>query len=1206
MNAMKCRGVCAWSPILAGLLAGSTLGQPLDGTVIADRADARYETDSQAQLTGSTATAELTSYVGSGYYAGTNLSHYVAPFKLPDLGEGSFTEVRFHIQANDETTTWRIPVNLWAIPGARVSKNTLGSDVRTADETHNQRGDLVMEEFLGRNTFGDTYHATPAGGIESARLCDWLNDAYGDGGNAGRFAFLRLSPRALTPAENGPSSIDSAFGILTADFVFANAAFQPYLSYTFTPATAGSPVIDRFTISRDRVAEGGSVTLDWSVNNADAVYLDDGFGEFEVGATETYTFDPWFTTTLRLRAVNANGERVAVRAVEVLPLQGELTAELRDARTTTDPANGVVTGTRSEADLTDAQVLVGRAADSSQVSHLVIPFRLPDAGPGRFENVSLQVWSMGASGDPAGSAADLFAIPDARESAVVLNSDVCDGRESPLTRGIPVQQGFLNADHAEADTQASTAEGAPREVLSAWLSDAYANGANAGKFVFLRLSPDTLAGISGNGIAVATSDAASPMTRPWLSYSFVPDAAMPPTIRSFACETPVIAPGWATTISWNVEDAASVSLSPGIGTVATQGSTTLRPLQPTTYTLTATNAAGSRTRTLAIATGPMRFFRLVPTAARSSGRVNLAEFQLLDANGNRIGGASTSFVGNLNSASAANGNDNNTSTYWDEALDHPLTLDFGTAKPTVRRYRIATGDNANRDPLSWRVEGSPDRAVWVVLDQRSAFPTQNQRRVFLDAIDLPYSGDGSGSASAPFVRTFTSDRSDPAPGESVALQWNVAGADDVTILPNIGSVGSSGSVSVTAVGSTTYTLTASNAAGSTTSSFTINAVERYRYFRFVPTSVRDGVNAAAVAISEFQILSNGARLTGATSSNPGGYDFEGFGPPAQANDNNLTTYWVDGNKGALVLDFVTGRSANTYRIGLTDSSLSWADPTGWRVEASNNGTSWTILDEQTNVNVPQAEASRNQFLTAGTLAPSSVTPPPTVGFGAASSTVNQGQGTTLQWTVTGAASVTIDHGIGSVPASGSVAVSPNATTTYTLTAIGDGGTTVTTARVSVIPAPIISFTATAAPGGQPGSTTLAWNVSNADKVRIDNNIGLVNAAGSITVDSAITTTYTLSAEWVGGVATAQVVVEATSDHPPFLVTSMTMNGTECTMSWESQPAASYTIEASTNLVDWSPIAAPIASQGATTTATIDLAETPHAGAPRLFMRVRAE
>jgi hypothetical protein len=58
----------------------------------------------------------------------------------------------------------------------------------------------------------------------------------------------------------------------------------------------------------------------------------------------------------------------------------------------------------------------------------------------------------------------------------------------------------------------------------------------------------------------------------------------------------------------------------------------------------------------------------------------------------------------------------------------------------------------------------------------------------------------------------------------------------------------------------------------------------------------------------------------------------------------------------------------------------------------------------------------------------------------------------LNWNVIGATSVTIDQGIGPVPISGSRPLSPDVTTTYTVTAYYPGGTVVNSVTLAVAPA----------------------------------------------------------------------------------------------------------------------------------------------------------
>jgi len=74
---------------------------------------------------------------------------------------------------------------------------------------------------------------------------------------------------------------------------------------------------------------------------------------------------------------------------------------------------------------------------------------------------------------------------------------------------------------------------------------------------------------------------------------------------------------------------------------------------------------------------------------------------------------------------------------------------------------------------------------------------------------------------------------------------------------------------------------------------------------------------------------------------------------------------------------------------------------------------------------------------------------PTATLSANPTTISSGGTSTLTWSTTNATSVSIDQGIGTVAASGSMNVSPTQTTTYTLTATGSGATASATATVTV-------------------------------------------------------------------------------------------------------------------------------------------------------------
>ena len=78
------------------------------------------------------------------------------------------------------------------------------------------------------------------------------------------------------------------------------------------------------------------------------------------------------------------------------------------------------------------------------------------------------------------------------------------------------------------------------------------------------------------------------------------------------------------------------------------------------------------------------------------------------------------------------------------------------------------------------------------------------------------------SAAKPTISSFAASPPSINQGQQATLSWNVSGATTLTIQPDIGSVGPTGSLTLAPNATVTYTLTADNAAGSTTSSTTVN------------------------------------------------------------------------------------------------------------------------------------------------------------------------------------------------------------------------------------------------------------------------------------------------------------------------------------------------------------------------------------------------
>jgi hypothetical protein len=98
-------------------------------------------------------------------------------------------------------------------------------------------------------------------------------------------------------------------------------------------------------------------------------------------------------------------------------------------------------------------------------------------------------------------------------------------------------------------------------------------------------------------------------------------------------------------------------------------------------------------------------------------------------------------------------------------------------------------------------------------------------------------------------------------------------------------------------------------------------------------------------------------------------------------------------------------------------------------------------------------------------------------FSASPTTITAGESSTLSWSVTDAASVTIDNGVGTVALSGNTTVSPITTTTYTLTATNTAGSVTSTVTVTVEWEEVHQWASTATASSEYSS--ISWSAAQA-------------------------------------------------------------------------------------------------------------------------------
>jgi hypothetical protein len=93
-------------------------------------------------------------------------------------------------------------------------------------------------------------------------------------------------------------------------------------------------------------------------------------------------------------------------------------------------------------------------------------------------------------------------------------------------------------------------------------------------------------------------------------------------IVSFSLNPATITVGGSSQLCWNVENATTVSITPGIGTVKAMDCVTVSPTATTTYTLTAINGTGSVTATASLVVGQVKILTFGQTPEFSTAAGN--------------------------------------------------------------------------------------------------------------------------------------------------------------------------------------------------------------------------------------------------------------------------------------------------------------------------------------------------------------------------------------------------------------------------------------------------------------------------------------------------------------------------------------------------------------------------------------------------------
>jgi len=364
-------------------------------------------------------------------------------------------------------------------------------------------------------------------------------------------------------------------------------------------------------------------------------------------------------------------------------------------------------------------------------------------------------------------------------------------------------------------------------------------------------------------------------------------------------------------------------------------------------------------------------------------------------------------------------------------------------------------------------------------------------------------------------------------GQSSTLSWDATNADSAAIEPGIGAVALTGSSQVAPEATTTYAITAQVAGQPATDETTLVVEEPMADISVSPETVDYG---------ECAFLSWTVTGTDAAAITPGIGAVEPSGSqevcPSQTTTYQLSAQTSAGAKGDEATLTVT---CNNPTASLwSNAEVIWPGQSvtlGWyTLKADTFGFSpdlGTVTPSGSLSVTPSG--STTYVLTVARLCGSQATDSVEVrwpSIKAEPADIARGQKTTLTWEAGNGVSVSIEPGLGSVAASGSVEVQPLEDTTYSMTVSGANGTYQTSCTVGVAqPEPSVSLAASPRVVIEGQSTTLTWTSERIEEgMAISPGVGSVADAGSLSVTPAATTTYELTGSGHGTTAVSRVTV----------------------------------------------------------------------------------
>jgi hypothetical protein len=259
-------------------------------------------------------------------------------------------------------------------------------------------------------------------------------------------------------------------------------------------------------------------------------------------------------------------------------------------------------------------------------------------------------------------------------------------------------------------------------------------------------------------------------------------------ISFFDAGPDIIEPGESSVLSWEVSGADNVTIEPDLGAVNSSGSLSVFPSETTTYKLIATGDGKEKVAMCTVTVEEQDL--LISSFDASPDSISPGERAVLNWHVSGVSNVTIEpDIGTLEPAG---------------------TLNVSPTATTSYKLTASNGDKEDVAYCTVTVEESP------LPPEEKTVPSEE--KALPPADNLPAPEEEQAQKDLPSIVSFNADPDVIAKGESSNLTWNVSEAADISIDQRIGPVSLTGSQRIFPEKTTTYTLIATNEAGSVSAS----------------------------------------------------------------------------------------------------------------------------------------------------------------------------------------------------------------------------------------------------------------------------------------------------------------------------------------------------------------------------------------------------